>query len=125
MTCLYASDYGPADPAFDPMADGGQLLRGFEAHRSELARAQNLGQLQAMERQLQRGESIAWCDQGYAWAEGPAVGGFLVGFSMLVVLPYAVKRLAPRLWRSLIELRQRTPRSGTTAQSRTACPGGL
>jgi hypothetical protein len=125
MACLYASDYGPADPAFDPLAGGGRLLWGFESHRSELARAQNLGQLQAMERQLQRGESIAWCDQGYAWAEGPAVDGFLVGFSMLVVLPYAVKRLAPRLWRRLIELRQRMPRSGTTAPSRTAYPGGL
>jgi hypothetical protein len=47
MTCLYASDYGPADPGFDPLAGGGRLLRGFDSQRSELARAQNLGQLQA------------------------------------------------------------------------------
>ncbi|HLJ22123.1 MAG TPA: hypothetical protein VKU84_18090, partial [Stellaceae bacterium] len=80
MTCLYASDYGPADPAFDPLAGGGRLIAGFESHAAELARAQNLGQLQAMERQLQRGGDIAWCDQGYAWAEGPAVHAFLAGF---------------------------------------------
>jgi len=100
---------------FDPLAGGGLLLSGFESHRSELARAQNLGQLQAMERQLQRGGSIAWCDQGCAWAEGPAVEGFLAGFSVLVVLPYAVKRLAPRLWRRSLELLRHT--------NRTAYPG--
>ena len=125
MTCLYASDYGPADPAFDPLAGGGRLLRGFEPQRSELARAQNLGQLQAMERQLQRGESVAWCDQGYAWAEGPAVEGFLVGFSLLVVLPYAVKRLAPRLWLRCFELLRRMHGSAARSANRTAYPGGL
>ena len=124
MTCLYASDYGPADPAFDPLAGGGLLLSGFESHRPELARAQNLGQLQAMERQLQRGESIAWCDQGYAWAQGPAVEGFLIGFSMLVVLPYAVKRLAPRLWRHSLEFAQRMHESAGRPPNRTAYPGG-
>jgi len=125
MTCLYASDYGPADPAFDPLAGGGRLLRGFESQRSELARGQNLGQLQAMERQLQRGESVAWCDQGYAWAEGPAVEGFLVGFSLLVVLPYAVKRLAPRLWLRCFELLRRMHESAARSENRTAYPGGL
>ena len=125
MTCLYASDYGPADPAFDPLVGGGRLLHGFESHQSELARAQNLSQLQAMQRQLQRGESIAWCDQGYAWAEGPAVEGFLVGFSMLVVLPYAVKRLAPRLWRRSVELRRRLHGRAPRPTNRTAYPGGL
>ena len=120
MTCLYASDYGPADPAFDPLAGGGRLLRGFESQKSELSRAQNLGQLQAMERQLHRGESIAWCDQGYAWAEGPAVEGFLVGFSMLVVLPYALKRLAPRLWRRSVERLHSMHESAATHANRTA-----
>jgi hypothetical protein len=107
VTCLYAIDYGPADPAFDPVTGGGQLLRGFEPHASELARAQNLGQLQAMERQLQRGQSITWCDQGYSWVESPAVEGFLAGFMLLVVLPYAVKRLAPRLYSGIAERSRR------------------
>ena len=84
MSCLYASDYGPPDPTFDPLASGGRLIVGFQDHAAELARAQNLGQLQAMERQLQRGDSIAWCDQGYAWVEAPAVHAFLVSFVPLV-----------------------------------------
>jgi len=107
MTCLYASDYGPADSSFDALAGGGRLLRGFETHASELAGARNLGQLQAMERQLQRGQSITWCDQGYGCVESPAVEGFLAGFMLLVVLPHAVKRLAPQLWRGIAERSRR------------------
>jgi len=107
VTCLYASDYGPVDPAFDPMVGGGQLLRGFESHASELARARNLGQLHAMERQLQRGQSITWCDPGYGWVESPAIEGFLAGFMLLVVLPHALKRLAPRLYSGMVERSRR------------------
>lgn len=107
MSCLYTSDYGPADPTFGALAEGGRLLRGFEAHASELARAQNLGQLQAMERQLHRGESITWCDPGYGWVESPAVEGFLAGFMLLVVLPYAMKRLAPRLYSGIAQRSRR------------------
>ena len=114
MRCLYASDYGPAEPGFDALAEGGRLLRGYEAHAAELARAQNLGQLQAMERQLQRGDAIAWCDQGYSWAEGSAVYAFLAGFMILVVIPYAIKRVAPRLWRRLHDLLPRFQRVRTT-----------
>ena len=125
MTCLYASDYGAADPGFDALAGGGQLLRGFEAHASELAGAQNLSQLQAMERQLQRGQSIAWCDQGYAWVQTPAVDGFLAGFTVLVLLPYAVKRLAPRLWGRFLEIPRRIRRSAAASTNKAAYPGGL
>ncbi len=116
MNCLYASDYGPADPSFNALVDGGRLLRGYEAHTSEVARAQNLGQLQAMERQLQRGESIAWCDQGYGWVQSPAVEGFLVGFTLLVALPHAAKRLASGLWRRIGSIARR----GKTAAARRA-----
>jgi len=73
----------------------------------ELVRAQNLGQLEAMERQLQRGQSIVWCDQGYGWAQSAAAEGFLAGFTVLVVLPYAVKRLTPGLWRAIGALMRR------------------
>jgi hypothetical protein len=62
MHCLYRSDYGPPDSAFHPDANGGVLLRGYESHRSDLMRAQNLGQLNAITRQLARGEHIQWCD---------------------------------------------------------------
>jgi len=124
MTCLYASDYGPADPAFDPLAGGGQVLRGFEDHWPELARAQNLGQLQAMERQFLRGGSITWCDQGYAWAESSAVEAFLVGFTVLVVLPYAVKRLAPQHWGRFFEILQRMRRSAARSTAKAVYPEG-
>ncbi len=124
MNCLYASDYGPADPSFNALVDGGRLFRGYEAHTSELARAQNLGQLQAMERQLQRGESIAWCDQGYAWTEGPAVHVFLAGFMIFVALPYAIKRLTPQLWRRLVSLLHRLHKARAVAPKRHALPGG-
>jgi hypothetical protein len=99
MNCLYASDYGPADPAFDPLADGGRLLRGFEAHASALARAQNLGQVEAMERQLQRGQEILWCEQGYSWVYDRNVDYFLATLAILVILPYFVFRLLPKLRR--------------------------
>jgi hypothetical protein len=65
--CLYASDYGPPDPGFDPDAGSGVLLRGFEAHAGALSRAQNLGQLEGMKRMIDRGKPIVWCDQGYSW----------------------------------------------------------
>jgi hypothetical protein len=128
MTCLYATDYGEPDPAFDPLMNGGRLLWGLEAHVPELSTAQNLGQLEAMERQLQRGESIAWCNEGYSWVEGWAVDGFLTGFTVLVVLPYAVKRLTPRLWCWALEAPQRraaTPGTDAERTNRTAYPGEL
>ena len=97
MRCLYASDYGPADPAFDPFADHGRLLQGFESHVYELATARNFAQLQAMERQLQRGEAVAWCDQGYGWVYQQPVNDFFIVAMIVVVLPYAALRLLPRL----------------------------
>jgi hypothetical protein len=67
MQCLYRGDYGPPDPAFQPDANGGVLLRGFESDRAILIHAQNLGQLYAIKGQLARGEHIQWYDQGYGW----------------------------------------------------------
>jgi hypothetical protein len=99
MSCLYKSDYGPPDPAFDPLADQGRLLTGFERHSAELATARNLLQLQAMERQLQHGREIAWCDQGYGWVYEQPVNDFFIVAVIAVVLPYAVLRLMPQIGR--------------------------
>ena len=104
--CLYASDYGAANPAFDPLADGGRLIQRFEAHVSELAKAQNIGQLEAMERQLQRGQDILWCEQGYSWVYDGNVDYFLAAFAILVILPYVVLRLYPRLRNGIDRLRR-------------------
>jgi hypothetical protein len=96
MSCLYASDYGLPEPGFDPLADNGRLIKGFEDHAAVLARAANLGQLEAMQRVLHRNESITWCDQGYGWAEGGAVHALFAAILALVVLPYAVLTLRAR-----------------------------
>jgi hypothetical protein len=101
MQCLYKSDYGPADPHFNPLAGNGKLLKGFAAHEAALSQAQNLGQLEAMERQLARGQSIQWCDQGYAWTYAPATTDLFYGIFAFLILPWLVLRVLPRLWRRL------------------------
>jgi hypothetical protein len=96
MTCLFASDYGPPEPGFDPLADGGVRIKGFEAHAAELASATNLGQLEAMERALHRGDRVAWCDPGYAWVDGAAVHMLFAAILAFVILPYFAWRLRLR-----------------------------
>ena len=92
MSCLYLSDYGPPEPGFDPSAHGGRLLAGFEGQSAQLGRATNLAQLEAMERQLQRGQDITWCDQGYGWVYGSNVEAFFSVIMIAVILPYAAWR---------------------------------
>ena len=99
MHCLYRSDYGPSVVGFDPATGGGIRLSGFETHRADLMRAQNLGQLEAMKRQLVRGERIQWCDQGYGWVYQPRVDGFVDAVLVLVVAPWFVWRVARPLLR--------------------------
>jgi hypothetical protein len=117
MQCLYRSDYGPADPAFDPFADGGQLLRGYEARVYELSQAQNRGELEAMTRKLDRGEPIMWCDQGYAWVNQPSVTGFFEIIVPMLILPWVLFRALSRFTRYLSgarspRLRDPTPSRG-------------
>jgi hypothetical protein len=95
MTCLYASDYGPAEPGFSPLRDGGVLIKGFETAGSVLAEARNLGQLQAMERVLARGDTVRWCDQGYGWTEGLQFHALFAAV-LIGAIPYAAWRLYAR-----------------------------
>jgi len=95
VSCLYSTDYGPPDPGFDPLAGNGRLLSGFDGHASELARAANLEQLKAMERQLAKGETIAWCDNGYGWVYDQKVGDLFGAIIAFVILPWLVMRVAP------------------------------
>jgi hypothetical protein len=97
MSCLYASDYGPPLPGFDPLAQDGVLVKGFETHRDALKTAQNLGQLQAMERKFAKGESVTWCDNGYGWVYDQKVGDFFGAIVAFVILPWLVLRFAPGL----------------------------
>jgi hypothetical protein len=89
VACLYESDYGAPDPGFDPFADGGRLVAGFAAHHGQLARARNLGQLQAMERTIARGGEIVWCEQGYGWVYARSVDAMFAAIVIAVILPYA------------------------------------
>ncbi len=108
MRCLYTSDYGPPEPGFDPFANKGELIKGFEAHTYQLATAQNLAQLEAMKRKLGRGEEIVWCDQGYGWAYEPHVTQFFEFVVPLIVLPWLVLRVLPQLRRRLAPARRHT-----------------
>ena len=96
MSCLYPSDYGPPEPGFNPLAEGGRLLAGFEGHKEELSHAANLAQLEAMERQIQRGQEIVWCDQGYGWTYSKPVEGMFAVILFCVILPWAVWRTRKR-----------------------------
>jgi hypothetical protein len=78
MVCLFHGDYGPADPAFKPGAGSAWMV-----DLSSLKDARNIGEAEAIQRQLLRGESVSWCDQGYAWVGQDAVGRFYKGFSGL------------------------------------------
>ncbi len=95
MQCLYKSDYGPIDPGFDPFAGKGALMHGYEAHVYALSQAQNRGQLEAMERQLDRGEPIRWCDQGYGWTYSPAANAFVLVIVFVLILPWLALRVLP------------------------------
>jgi 4-amino-4-deoxy-L-arabinose transferase-like glycosyltransferase len=88
MACLYHGDYGPADPAFRLGAAShfGALLKG----------ARNFGETEAIQRHLMRGETVSWCDQGYAWAEQDAVIWFYLAALLFVVLPYLIFKIKAR-----------------------------
>lgn len=97
MSCLFAGDYGAPTPGFDPLADHGRLIEGFETHRAQLMQAQNLEQLQAMERKFAKGETVTWCENGYAWVYDQKVGDFFGAIIAFVILPWLVLRVAPAL----------------------------
>jgi hypothetical protein len=87
MVCLFHGDYGPADPAFDP---GTRLAWVVDAN--SLKEARNLGEAEAIQRHLLRGEPVSWCDQGYARVDQDAVVWFYFAAFLFVVLPYLIMR---------------------------------
>ena len=106
MQCLYRSDYGPVDPGFDPFAQHGALLKGYEAHVYELAQARNIGQLEAMERKLARGETIQWCEQGYGWVYRPHVTAFFDFALIFLIIPWLLLRVLPRFGHAFVRMRK-------------------
>jgi len=91
MVCLFHGDYGPEDPAFT-LASGSPWV----VDASSLKDARNIGEAEAIQRHLLRGEPVSWCDQGYAWVGQEAVGWFYAAAFLLVVLPYLVTRIKAR-----------------------------
>jgi len=93
-------DYGPEGPAFKlaaaPMADA----RGWIIDVSLLKEARNIGEAEAIERHLIRGETVTWCDQGYSWVEQDAVHWFYAAAFVFVVLPYLIVRIKARARRT-------------------------
>jgi multidrug efflux pump subunit AcrB len=87
MVCLFHGDYGPAHPAFHP---GTELTWIVDANSLKAAR--NLGEAEAIQRHLLRGEPVSWCDPGYAWVDQDAVIWFYFAAFLFVILPYLIMR---------------------------------
>ena len=96
MVCLFHGDYGPADPAFKLDLGSASGGRGWVVDAGLLKKARNIGEAEAIERHLIRGESVSWCDQGYAWVEQDAVGCFYIAALLFVALPYLVVKFRSR-----------------------------
>jgi hypothetical protein len=91
MVCLFHGDYGSANPAFD-LGSGSTWV----VDANSLKGARNLGEAEAIQRHLLRGEPVSWCDQGYAWVDQYAVGWFYVAAFLFVILPYLI--IKARAW---------------------------
>ena len=96
MVCLFHGDYGPADPAYKPELASTAHAHGWIVDASLLKEARNIGEAEAIERHLIRGETVSWCDQGYAWVEQDAVHWFYAAAFLFVILPYLMWRLKAR-----------------------------
>ena len=96
MVCLYHDDYGPADPGFSLSALSQAGVPGWVVDATLLKDARNIGEAEAIQRHVTRGEAVSWCDQGYSWAEQGAVGWFYLAALLFVVLPYVIFKVRAR-----------------------------
>jgi hypothetical protein len=97
MSYFYSMSYDPPDPTFGLSAHGGQLVKSLETRVAELSRPQNLGQPQAMETKLAKGEQVTGYDGDYGWVYDQKVGDFFGAIIAFVILPWLVLRVAPAL----------------------------
>jgi hypothetical protein len=97
MVCLFHGDYGPPDPAFAGVALS-NAEHGWNVKPRLLKEARNIGEAEAIERHVLRGESVSWCRSGYGWVEQDAITWFYVAALVLVVLPYMAVKL--KAWAS-------------------------
>jgi len=113
MVCLFHGDYGPADPGF---AVSGATKHGWTVDENSLKEARNIGEAEAIQRHVLRGETISWCHQGYAWVNQDAIGWFYGAAFMFVVLPYLIMK---------VKILSRRPSEGSTARRSPEEPSRL
>jgi len=101
MVCLFHGDYGPADPAFKFDLRSPLSGRDWIVDASSLKEVRNIGEAEAAQRHLIRGEAVTWCDQGYAWVEQDAIGWFYTAALLFIVLPFLVVKIKARTRRAL------------------------
>jgi hypothetical protein len=81
---LFHGDYGPPDPTFI-ISGSASGLHAWAVSPKLLKEARNLGEAEAIQRHLLQGQTVAWCDQGYAWVEQDAIGWFYIAALLFVV----------------------------------------
>jgi hypothetical protein len=89
--CLFHGDYGPADPGFSLAAHA--AAQGWVVDVRELREARNLGEAQAIQRHLLRGETVSWCHPGYSWVDQSVIVWFYAAAFLFVVLPYLLIKI--------------------------------
>ena len=77
--------------------------------RSLLENARNIGEAEAIQRHVVRGDPISWCDQGYAWVDQDAIGWFYVAAFLLIVLPHVIMKINGWAKRPSNELKRAGP----------------
>lgn len=92
MICLFHGDYGPPDPAFAVSA-ASAAVHGWAGDASLLKDARNIGEAEAIQRYVVKGEPVSWCHQGYLWVDQDAIGWFYLSAMVLVVLPYLIIKI--------------------------------
>ncbi len=92
MVCLFHGDYGPPDPAFS-VPGASAAVHGRAVDASLLRNARNIGEAEAIQRHVLRGESVSWCHQGYSWVDQDAIAWFYIASFAFVVLPYLIKKI--------------------------------
>ena len=100
VVCLFHGDYGPADPGFSVSA-AVPSDHAWSVDANLLAEARNLGEAEAIQRHVLRGETVTWCHPGYSWVDQPAIGWFYIAAFVFVVLAYLAAKIMDRRHRQI------------------------
>jgi hypothetical protein len=92
MQCLFHGDYGPPDPNF-AISGPTSAARSWPVDPSLLRQARNIGEAEAIQRDVLRGESVSWCHQGYSWVDQDAISWFCIAALAFVVVPYFLVKI--------------------------------